>query len=117
MLPTVIWLTKYKISKISAIFRGPFRIKTNNYKEFFFFSKISIAYDQEMSQSQTNNMSKRRNKTEHLNKFAFVMFCARPFIDALLSPAGKGLTAWLSFVMSRCEVFTFPLVSWVRCGA
>ena len=33
------------------------------------------------------------------------------------SPAEKGLTSWLSFVMSNCEVVTFPLVSWVRCGA
>ena len=41
----------------------------------------------------------------------------RLFIDALLSPAGKGLTSWLLFVMSNCEVVTFPLVSWVRCGA
>ena len=39
------------------------------------------------------------------------------FIDALSSPAGKGLTSWLSFVMSNCEVVTFPLVSCVRCGA
>ena len=31
-------------------------------------------------------------------------------------PAGKGLTSWFSFVMSNCDVFTFPLVSWVRCG-
>ena len=44
-------------------------------------------------------------------------FRARLFIDALWSPAGKGLTSWLSFVMSNCEVFTFLLVSWVRCGA
>ena len=44
-------------------------------------------------------------------------FCALLFIDALWSPAGKGLTSWLSFVMSNCEVVTFPLVSWVRCGA
>ena len=39
------------------------------------------------------------------------------FIDAFWSPAGKGLTSWLSFVMSNCEVFTFQLVSWVRYGA
>ena len=39
------------------------------------------------------------------------------FIGALWSPAGKGLTSWLSFVKSNCEVFTFPLVSWVRCDA
>ena len=33
------------------------------------------------------------------------------------SPAGKELISWLSFVMSNYEVVTFPLVSWVRCGA
>ena len=44
-------------------------------------------------------------------------FCARLLIDALWSPARKGLTSLLSFVMSNCEVDTFPLVSWVRCCA
>ena len=44
-------------------------------------------------------------------------FRALMSIDALWSPAEKGLTSWLSFVMSNCEVVTFPLVSWVRCGA
>ena len=44
--------------------------------------------------------------------------CARLFLCALWSPAGKGLTSpWLSFVVSNCEFVTFPLVSWVRCGA
>ena len=42
--------------------------------------------------------------------------CGRQFICALSSPAGKGLTSWLSFVVSNCEFVTFPLVSWVRCG-
>ena len=37
-------------------------------------------------------------------------FSARLFIDAL-SPAGKGLTSWLSFLMSNCDVGTFQLVS------
>ena len=46
----------------------------------------------------------------------FVMLRARLFIDALWSPAGKGLTSLLSFVMSNCEFVTFPLVSKVRCG-
>ena len=41
---------------------------------------------------------------------------ARLFICALWSSAGKGLTFWLSFVVSYCEFVTFPLVSWVRCG-
>ena len=42
--------------------------------------------------------------------FAFVRVCD------LWLPAGKGLTSWLSFVVSICEFVTFPLVSWVRCG-
>ena len=43
---------------------------------------------------------------------ALLCLRARLFIDALWSPAGKGLTSCLSFVMSNCEV-----VSCVRCGA
>ena len=42
--------------------------------------------------------------------------CTRLFIWALWSPAGKGRTSWLSFVVSDCEFVTLPLVSWVRCG-
>ena len=48
--------------------------------------------------------------------FCFLCLCARLFICALWPPAGKGLTSWLSFVVSNCEFVTFPLVSWVRCG-
>ena len=47
--------------------------------------------------------------------FAMSLY-ARLFICALWSPAGKGLTSWLSFVVYNCEFVTFPLVSWVRCG-
>ena len=43
--------------------------------------------------------------------------CARLFVCALWSPAWKGLTAWLSFVVSNCDFVTFTLVSWVRCGS
>ena len=42
--------------------------------------------------------------------------CARLFMCALWSPAGKGLTSWLSFVVSNCEFVAYPLVSWVRYG-
>ena len=42
--------------------------------------------------------------------------CAHLFICALWSPAGKGLTSWVLFVVSNCEFVTFSLVSWVRCG-
>ena len=52
--------------------------------------------------------------------FSYVLcllcLCERLFICTLWSPAGKGLTCWLSFVESNCELVTFPLVSWVRCG-
>ena len=34
----------------------------------------------------------------------FPMFCARLFICALWSPAGKGLTSWLSFVVSTVSL-------------
>ena len=45
----------------------------------------------------------------------FTLFlCASVFICALWSPAGKGLTSWLSFVVLNCEFFTFSLVSMVR---
>ena len=46
----------------------------------------------------------------------FAMFCARLFICALWSSAGKGLASWLSLVVSTVS-FTFPLASWVRCGS
>ena len=36
--------------------------------------------------------------------------CARLFICALWPPAGKGLTSWLSFVVSYCEFVTFPSI-------
>ena len=32
--------------------------------------------------------------------------CVRLFICALWSPVGKGLTSWLSFVVSNCEFVT-----------
>ena len=53
---------------------------------------------------------------DHLCYFCLVLLCfyARQFVEALWSPVGKGLTSWISFVMSNCEVVTFPLVSWVR---
>ena len=37
----------------------------------------------------------------------FVML-SRLFIAALWSPARKGLTFWLLFVMSSCDFVTFP---------
>ena len=56
---------------------------------------------------------------DHLCYFCLVLlyFHERLFVDAFWSPAGKGLTSWLSFVMSNCDVVTFPLVSLVMSGA
>ena len=56
---------------------------------------------------------------DHLCYFCLVLLCirARLFVDAFWSPAWKGLTSWLSFVMSNFDVVTFLLVSYVRCGA
>ena len=45
----------------------------------------------------------------------FVML-SRLFIAALWSPAGKGLTSWLLFVMSNCDYVISHVVSLVRCG-
>ena len=55
----------------------------------------------------------------HLCYLCLVLVCfhARLFVNILWSPAWKWLTSWLSFVMSNRDVVTFPLVSWVRCGA
>ena len=56
---------------------------------------------------------------DHLCYICLVLLCfhAHLFVDALWSPDGKGLTFWLSFVMSNFDVVTFPCVSWVRCGS
>ena len=52
----------------------------------------------------------------YFSVLCLVCLCVRLFICALWSPAGKGLTSSLSFVVSNCEFVTFPLASWVRCG-
>ena len=59
-------------------------------------------------------VTKRFFFVDHLCCFClvFVMFLCL-FIAALWSPAGKGLTSWLSFVIF---VFCHFVVSWIRCG-
>ena len=56
---------------------------------------------------------------DHLSCLCLILLCFRVHlvVDALWSPAGKGLTSWLSFVMSGCDVVAFLLVSRVGCGA
>ena len=52
---------------------------------------------------------------DHLCYLYLVLLCfhARLFVDALWSPAKKGLSTWPSVVMSNCDTVNFPLVSWV----
>ena len=46
---------------------------------------------------------------DHLCSLSLVfVMLSRLFIVALWSPAGKGLTSWLSFVMFNCAFVTFP---------
>ena len=54
---------------------------------------------------------------DHLCYFCLVLLCfhARLFVDALRSPVGKWLISWLSFVMSNCDVVTFPFGIMDRC--
>ena len=71
------------------------------------------------SNDAVNERKRKVVSYDHLCYFCLVLLCfhARLFVDALWSPVGKGLTSWPSFVMSYCDNVTFPLVSWVRCGA
>ena len=42
-----------------------------------------------------------------------MFFLSCVFVPLCGSPAGKGLTSWLSFVVYNCEFVTFPLISGV----
>ena len=54
---------------------------------------------------------------DHLCYLCPVFFMLlRLFIAALWSPAGKGLTSWLLFVMFIVVLLLSHVVSWVRCG-
>ena len=45
-----------------------------------------------------------------------IVMLLRLFIAALWSPAGKGLTSWLLFMMFIVVLLLSHVVSWVRCG-
>ena len=49
--------------------------------------------------------------------FCLLCLCAGLLICASWSPAGKGLTSWLLFVVYNCEFVIFPLASEVGCGS
>ena len=72
--------------------------------------KLGAPYNKSISRNSTEKLSSR------VLDLCLLYLCARLFIDALWSPAGKGMTSWLSFVVSNCEFVTFTLRSWVRYG-
>ena len=41
-----------------------------------------------------------------ISVLSLLCLCARLFMYALWSPAGKGLASWLSFKVSNCEFVT-----------
>ena len=67
--------------------------------------------------ANTDKPLKRHDCIRELTFNAFLIFrekyglCVRLFVCALWSPAGKGLTSWLSFVVYNCEFVTFPLIN------
>ena len=51
---------------------------------------------------------------DHFCYFCLVLLCfrARLFIDALWSPVGKGLSSWLSFMMSNWSLLLAYWYPW-----
>ena len=67
-----------------------------------------------IGRSRGGNQTTFQGGTSFVDIFVFTVLCllclcVRLFICALWSPTGKGLTSWLSFVVSNCEFVTFPL--------
>ena len=55
---------------------------------------------------------------DHLRYLGLVfLMLSSLFIVALWSPAGKGLTSRLLFVMFIVFLLLYHVVTWVRCGA
>ena len=89
----------------------------------FSLSNICFVCIKETSQGDVSFLAHPKHMVVHLlwtiyvfSVLCLLCLCARLFICALLSPAGKGLTSWLLFVVSYCDFVTFSLISWVRCG-
>ena len=71
---------------------------------------------QEVSPFPSGDYKAAMNRRESLTLTSWLYFClvllcfhARLFVDALWSPAGKGLTSWLSFLMF---IVTLSLSHW-----
>ena len=94
--PILILLT-YSIPVVSMYFQSKWKMLWILIR---WLHKKPADQDLQYFQERINPVSTRQGLIQ------FQRFRACLFIDALWSPAGKGLTSWLSFVMSNCEVVT-----------
>ena len=70
---------------------------------------LQLFYSGGMVKEELDNNCGLHICTSFVDSVLFLLcLCTRLFICALWSPAGKGLTSWLSFVVSYCEFNTFP---------
>ena len=80
----------------------------------FFKASLTIRHTATVSQKKSGTSKKiqRDFQISRVGSLDFLdlkvngspVFCARLFICALWSPAGKGLTSWLSFVVSSLSL-------------
>ena len=99
--------TSFKMTKIRFRFRRYCVVREKNEIRVSIILKILIFHSFKASGSTFSRLHQRLLNS--FNCMIIMRVCS-------LMP-GKGLASWLSFVMSNCEVFTLPLVSWVRYGA
>ena len=102
---------KQRKQALSKFKRSP---NTNNFNDIKVFrAKARRTIKLSKRKSWRSYVSKINHKTPikkvcgsfmFLFRLVFAMFCARLFICALWSPAGKGLTSWLSFVVSSVSL-------------
>ena len=88
-----------------------------------FLDELMLSYTFISSSSQVSDPEPKGPLDFYKHSMMFIIFCiivdhlcflcllfvmlSCLFIAALRSPAGKGLTSWLLFVMSNCEFVTF----------
>ena len=87
-----------------------------NIDNVYFDTMVSQIYHSELQLNKANTSDRSRA----VLPLWIIYGISVMFVDALncCHLQGKGcMTSWFLFVMSNCDVVTFPSVSWVRCGA
>ena len=83
----------------------------NSKKQVILFMHIKLG----MCDATRPDRSKAVPFVDHLcfcSVLCLLCLCARLFICALWLPAGKGLTSWLSFVVSAVSMVSLSLSHW-----